>query len=58
MDPTPFTMSAEAFVGAARVTTAYAVLFATLLLWQGISKLRLAVACQAKKEPFDRWAQA
>jgi hypothetical protein len=56
MDSATVSMPAEVFVGAARVTAVYAILFAALLLWQGISKLRLAAACQAKKQPFDRWA--
>jgi hypothetical protein len=56
MDSATFSMPAEVFVGAARVTAVYATLFAALLIWQGISKLRLAAACQAKKQPFDRWA--
>lgn len=51
-----FSMPADVFIGAARVTAVYATMFAALLLWQGVSKLRLAAACQAKKEPFDRWA--
>lgn len=51
-----FSMPADVFVNAARVTAVYATMFAALLIWQGVSKLRLAAACQAKKEPFDRWA--
>lgn len=47
---------ADVFISAARVTAAYAILFVSLLVWQGISKLQLAKAAQAKKEPFDRQA--
>lgn len=56
MDSATFSMPAEVFVGAARVTAVYATMFAALIIWQGMSKLRLAAACQAKKEPFDRLA--
>lgn len=49
-----FSMPAEVFVGAARVTAAYAMLFAVVLLWQGISKLGMAVAAMKKKQAFDR----
>ena len=55
VDPsTILTMPADVFISAARVTAAYAILFAGLLIWQGISKLRLHQLCSAKKEPFDR----
>jgi hypothetical protein len=47
-------MQQEVFMQAARVTATYATLFAGLLIWQGVSKLRLAAACKAKKEDFDR----
>lgn len=47
-------ISAEVFAGAARVTSAYAILFVVVLLWQGMTKLGMAVRAMSKKEPFDR----
>jgi len=56
MDPSSaFTMPAAVFLGAARVTAAYAILFFGVLLWQAGAKLRWAAHCQAKKESFDRY---
>lgn len=49
-----FSMSADVFVGAARVTSAYAILFVAVLFWQGMAKLGMAVAALHKREPFDR----
>lgn len=56
MDPSSaFTVPAAVFLGAARVTAAYAILFFGVLLWQASAKLRWAAHCQAKKESFDRY---
>lgn len=43
------------FLGAARVTAAYAIMFASLIIWQGVSKLRIAAACAKTKETFSRY---
>jgi len=51
---TSFSMPADVFVGAARVTSAYAILFVAVLFWQGMTKLGMAVAALRKKEHFDR----
>lgn len=48
-------LQSEVFFGAARVTAAYAIMFASLIIWQGMSKLRLAAACAKTKEKFDRY---
>lgn len=48
-------MPADVFVGAARVTSAYAILFVAVLFWQGMTKLGMAVAALRKKEHFDRY---
>jgi hypothetical protein len=50
-------LQSEVFVGAARVTAAYAIMFASLVLWQGLNKLRIAAACAKTKEKFDRYAE-
>jgi hypothetical protein len=54
MEPGSFSIPAEVFASAARVTTAYAILFSGVILWQGMNKLRMTAKAFSKKEAFDR----
>jgi len=55
MEPGSFSIPAEVFASAARVTTAYAILFSGVILWQGMNKLRMTAKAFSKKEAFDRY---